>query len=361
MTGVWQMKRTFSTAFATATVLTLLACAGCKDAHVRQEAKLLIVPATTVGKALQYVMAGTDKQLVDRGRISAHRRVRVDPNTEIDCWVIHSRLHDESGAKKGDLFERQITRGTVVLLHPLCTGKAWFLSLGEKLARRGWDVVLMDVRGHGFSDGEYITWGVREKQDIKRVMDRLIEAEPISSDLYVCGASMGGCVGVQYAAIDPRVRGVMALGPPAGARQAGRRMLWLVPRGQFEAALQTAGQMAHFNPEQASAVDAAKNLNCPLLVAHGCLDLLVPLGQGAEIFNAAPVRKKFLALRWAGHAPEIGRDGWLMDKIDLLAAMSRQENFSVRTVAGTRVDRRPAGQGGRFIRISPGLGEGGRR
>lgn len=303
--------------------MVLAFCAGCPTVR-DQAAKIVVEPPAFPGKAMQ-ALAGGEGLLLKNGRIDAHHRVKVQDGAEIDTWVIRSRLHDPTGPERGSPFERQVSRGTAVLLHPLSAGKAWFLGLGGKLADRGWDVVLIDIRGHGYSDGQYITWGAREKQDVKTVLDRLLELEPISPDVYACGASMGGCIAVQYAAFDPRCRGVIALGPPADARAIGRRMLMLTTESFFDTAMTRAGELAGFDPKDASAVAAAAKLSCPLVVVHGSMDLVVPMGQGRAVFEAAKGPKKMIRLALAGHAPEIGREGWLADQFEVLTEMGRKE------------------------------------
>ncbi len=315
-------------------VLIPLASAGC-DAQTDQEARLLVVPVQWVGKTMEFC-AGPRERLLKSERIDVHHRVKTADGVEIDVWVIKSRLYDEAAKNKGSLFEGKITRGTVVMLHPLMVGKTWFLGMGQKLADRGWDVVLMDLRGHGYSQGQYVTWGVKEKRDVKAVMDELIRTQPISEEIYACGSSTGGSVAIQYAAIDPRCKGVIALAPPAGAIDVFRRLLCLLPESRFEAALKRAGQVADFDPAEASAVAAAGELSCPLILIHGSWDLLVPFRHSEQIADATSAPKKVIPLKYVGHASEVGRSGWLTEQMDVLADMARSEEPSVRTITRSR-------------------------
>jgi len=316
----------------------LLACLGC-EATTNQEARLLVQPAGWVGRAIEQCVGPADR-LQQAGRIDSHRRVEVEEGVEIDVWVLKSRLYDQAADNRENLFEGRMTRGTIVLLHPMLTGKAWFLGLGERLADRGWDVVLLDLRGHGFSGGDYTTWGVREKHDVKKVVDDVLAHEAVSGKVYACGSSMGGSVAIQYAAIDPRCQGVVAISPPAGAIGVFRRMLCLLAEPYFQKAVNRAGEMAEFDPADASTVAAAKQLQCPLVVIHGSWDLVVPFSQGEAIVQASSApKKKLIPVRFAGHAAELGRIGWLSDQIDVMADMSRAHRPDLppdRTVARAR-------------------------
>lgn len=304
------------------TAIVAVVLAGCSGS-LEQDALSLVVPASMGGKAAQG-LTGTGERLIEQGRIDLHRRVTVHDRIEIDVWVIRARAPDRKGGGKGPPPARPKARGTVVLLHPLLMSKSWFLGLGEMLAKRGWDVVLPDLRAHGRSGGKYVTWGYKEKHDVKAVMDDLTLLENVvSENIYVCGASLGGCVAIQYALLDSRCKGVLALASPAGARQIARRMLMMLTDESFEDALLRAGQIAHFDPDRASAVTAAAGLDCPIMLVHGWLDLVVPFSHSREIYNAAAQPKKLVGLALAGHTPDIGRDKWVADQIDVLVEMGK--------------------------------------
>jgi len=314
--------------------IAALAFAGCAS-QTEREARLLVVPVNWIGKTMEWC-AGPRERLLKNERIDLRRRVKTPDGIEIDVWVIKSRLYDKGADNKGSLFESRITRGTVVMLHPLLMGKTWFLRMGQDLAERGWDIILLDLRGHGYSGGQYITWGFKEKHDVKAVVDELIKTQPLSDKVYVCGSSTGGSIAIQYAAIDPRCKGVIALAPPAGAIDIFRRMLFLVPESNFETALKRAAEMADFDPTQASAVAAAKKLSCPLILIHGSWDWLVPFRNSEQIADATSAPKKLIPLKYVGHASEIGRDGWLSDQMDVLSDMARKNQPAVHTITRSR-------------------------
>jgi alpha-beta hydrolase superfamily lysophospholipase len=172
--------------------------------------------------------------------------------------------------------------------------KGWFFSLGEQLAANGWDVVLPDLRAHGASGGKYVTWGAKDKRDIKTVVDKLLAEEIIEPKLYAMGASLGGCVAIQYAAFDTRCQGVLALAPPTGVNG-------------------VAGELAGFDATDASAIDAAGKLKCPLILAHGRLDIIVPHNHSEQIYQAASGPKKLISLPLTNHVTvQVGQSGWIV-------------------------------------------------
>ena len=57
---------------------------------IEKKARKLIVPAALPGRVMQE-LTGTAEQLIERGRIDAHRRMTTPDGIEIDTWVIKSR------------------------------------------------------------------------------------------------------------------------------------------------------------------------------------------------------------------------------------------------------------------------------
>lgn len=294
-------------------VLGLTACTGCPR---REYAKALV--ARDVGSSgLMLMITGTGEQLIKAGRIDLARKFKMPDKTDIDVWLIKARPAEIRENLKAP-------RGTVLVLHEKNRSKASYLGLGELLAKKGFDVVLPDLRGHGRSGGKYITYGVREKLDVKAVLDQLLREGTIHAPIYVFGVSLGGAVAVQYAAIAPACKGVLAMSPYRDARAPCRRAMTLMAPltsiEDFEATLALAGKMAKFDPADASTVKAAGKLRCPIHLVHGLIDLSVPLEDSQAVYDAAGEPKKLTVI--LPHEQLIVaaiQDAWVADRIDELA------------------------------------------
>ena len=233
----------------------------------------------------------------------------------MDVWVINARI-PKGTAPVG---------ATALVIHGMTTSKAFFLSLGEDLARAGWDVVLPDLRAHGNSGGKYMTWGAIEKYDMKEIVDALIDEKLIAPRIHALGGSVGGCVAIQYAAIDTRCKGVMALAPPTGIRGGAKLLSPFSTKEVLNSTVTRAGAMAEFDPENASAVSAATRLKCPLILVHGRFDVVVPFEHSQKIYNAAWEPKKLIPLWFADHnGVQLGYNKWIVKKMQLLMDMANQ-------------------------------------
>ncbi|MFP3938322.1 MAG: alpha/beta hydrolase [Phycisphaerae bacterium] len=302
------MKRTV----ASAALLWVLATGlGCQhDEYARQ----LIQPNTHPGKVREN-LTGSGDQLVARNRISEHRVITVGDGTDIDVWTISAREQDDSAEQP---------RGTVVVLHGTSESKATYLGVGRRLSTKGFDVVLPDLRRHGRSGGEVTTYGAKEKQDVKTVMDELLAEQVVSEPVYAVGTTLGAATAILYAAIDDRVEGVMVITPYKDAETMMRRHLAIMAPAMSAAdvreVIDRAAEMGDFELSEASAQEAAPRLDCPLLLIHGLIDVSVPLEHSETIYRAANEPKDMRVFKpGPEHMVLIARwEDWIAERVDEL-------------------------------------------
>ncbi|QHN49170.1 alpha/beta fold hydrolase [Geobacillus stearothermophilus] len=123
-----------------------------------------------------------------------------DGKTALEGWIIPPK-----GAAKM----------TVIFAHGYGNNRVQenvpFLPLAKRLVDDGYRVILFDFRASGESEGDMITIGVKEKDDLLGVIDyaKRHYREPVA--LY--GVSMGAATSILAAAEDQDVRGVIADSP----------------------------------------------------------------------------------------------------------------------------------------------------
>jgi pimeloyl-ACP methyl ester carboxylesterase len=191
-------------------------------------------------------------------------------------------------------------RATIFVLPGITDDKEYMRAYADRLATAGYRAVLIDSRGHGRSTGQWLTWGVQEARDLSQLIDALGIDGPIG----VLGHSYGGASAIQWAAQEPRVKAVMALGPFSSMRNCVASLpvvRSVVPRFVLEHALVRAGQLAGFRPDDADARVAARKTRAPILIVHGTEDPIVPLEQARNIAAAAPDHVKLVVLEGQDH------------------------------------------------------------
>ena len=290
----------------------LLACCGllggCTIDHCARD---LIKQDTIYGK-VNMVVLGSSKQLEERGDISAGRRYTMPDKVEIDVWVLKAS-------------SKAAPKGTVLVIHGLGDAKVTYLKLAKMLAKKGFDVVLPDLRAHGRSTGRYVTYGALEKHDQRRVIDPLYEEKLISEPLLALGVGLGGSVAIQYAAVDPRVKGVMAMAPFKDLKSVTRELIStpFMSNEDLQQVLARAGEMGKFDPAAASALEAIAKVRCPVMLVHGKLDMLVRHTDSEELRKAAGGPAELELISWAGHIGMIfGREAKVVASLEKLASQA---------------------------------------
>jgi len=283
-------------------------------------ARKIVECDATHGKLVE-MLSGSPEALIKDGQISAHRRCETADGTEIDVWIINPPPLPEDQPETPH-------PGTVLILHGLGESKASFPypGAGRRLAKMGYDVVLPDLRTHGRSSGKYVTHGAKEKQDVKSVVDQLLQEGLIHEPVYAFGSTLGAVTAIQYAAIDPRCKGVFAMTPYKDARSIAQIQLVLPSQKDLDSAIARAGEIAEFDPEEASAVKAAEKLEIPLLLAHAMLDAVVPADNSKAIHAAAAGPTELILINPAEHVATFTiLEDWIAEKMDTLAKTKLKE------------------------------------
>ena len=104
-------------------------------------------------------------------------------------------------------------RGTVIVLHGYGLSHDVLFPWGMALADAGWRCILVDLRGHGRSGGDTISFGVEETGDLIAMLDELERRQAIAGPIGVLGDSYGAALALRWATHDPRVRTVVAMAP----------------------------------------------------------------------------------------------------------------------------------------------------
>ena len=178
---------------------------------------------------------------------------------------------------------------------------------------RGFDVVAYDSRAHGESAGDVCTYGFYEKEDLRRVLDR-VTAKPV----VLMGMSMGAAIALQEAAADRRIAAVVAVSPFADLRTAAsERAPFFASKGNLADAFKLAEQQGNFRVDDVSPVAAAARITAPTLIIHGERDDETPPAHSQRIFAALHEPKRLIVVPAAGHNHVLNAqiwneiDGWL--------------------------------------------------
>lgn len=171
----------------------------------------------------------------------------------------------------------------------------------------GRNVLLINQRCHGGSEGKTITFGILERKDVLgwiRYANNRFGNVPI----LLSGVSMGAATVLMAAGMDlpENVKGIIADCPYDAPSNIIKKVLGqdMGMPVKFVYPLIRLGGMLYgkFNLGADSPVEAVKKAQLPILLIHGDEDRFVPHSMSRNIYAAAPEKIEFHTIPGAGHA-----------------------------------------------------------
>ena len=194
----------------------------------------------------------------------------------------------------------------VLLLHGIGDSRSGALGFARMFTAQHDTVLAPDSRAHGESGGELVTFGVREQDDVRRWASWLRQRHACTRVLGL-GESLGGSVLIMAAASQPPPFDAIVAECPYGdlpliAEYRVHKLAGALAKPLVWSARLYALLRYQLDLSRTSAIQAARQLNTPLLLIHGLQDDRTPPGHSRSIFAAA---KPGLAELWevpnAGH------------------------------------------------------------
>lgn len=230
-----------------------------------------------------------------------------DPPDAYDLPFEHVTFAARDGVALGGwlIGEERHPRPTVIFCPGMFGSMDGDTHLAPAFDRAGFDVLQFDWRGHGISDGQRVTLGLREVDDLRGAID-FLQARGVPT-VGLLGFSMGSVVALRVAAEDPRVRCVAADGAYTSMDRAVQGALHSRLRIRFRALAWLIVRMAELRlggvglgaagPLPAVAAIAPR----PVLFIQGSDDPFVTPAEQAELLAACGEPKALWQVPGAGH------------------------------------------------------------
>ena len=235
------------------------------------------------------------------------RRAQAEADEE-PGWTRRFIRLDDGTRLAGAWHATEGARGRVaLLLHGFGEDRAAMRSRGEFLVAQGWNVLLVDGRGRGASEGRWLTHGAREAGDVHAWIEearRLCGGNPIEVVLW--GRSMGAAIAVRGAGVDPphAIKGLILEAPYADlcdtlAAWLRRRRLpgWLA-----RVILGRAARLSGVSLHEPSPLVVAPSLSLPILILAGGDDWVTPPAEVRRLAKALAAEPVLIEVPGARHA-----------------------------------------------------------
>ena len=195
----------------------------------------------------------------------------------------------------------------VLLLHGYTGWKEEMYPIAYEYAKRGYQVLVPDMRCSGESQGDFIGMGWTDRLDNQLWLERILAMDE-RAQIVIHGQSMGGACALMMAgeALSKHVIAAVSDSAYTDAYSIFKKQLkdWFhIPGFPLVDGASLMLQMrGGYSLKEASALEAVKKSSIPLLIIHGEEDAFVPVEMAYELYDAADCEKEILIVEGAGHA-----------------------------------------------------------
>ena len=203
------------------------------------------------------------------------------------------------------------TAPTAILLHGYRSmGLRDLSGIADEFFALGFNILLLTQRAHGKSSGGAISFGIKERLDVKALCEYIDKKQYGKGKIILCGVSMGASSVLMASALPlpESVRGIVCDCPFSSPRDIIRKVIsdkglpagFVYPFIRLGAIL-----FGGFDPSSLSVCEEVKGAKIPLLLFHGTEDKLVPISMSEEIFENYREKKTFVKIHGATHTTSV--------------------------------------------------------
>ena len=191
-----------------------------------------------------------------------------------------------------------------ILIHGYADAKVGAIAWASLFHQLGWNILAIDLRAHGESDGRYCTGGFFERDDLTQVIDELLASRPGETrQLVLFGISLGAAVAAAVAATRKDIAAVILDSPFTDYRRAVTAHInslgmpdGLVIRG----ALWLAEILSGARFDLVRTIDMIPRIQCPVMAILGGKDELLSESDRTALRQAMGERR-MVVIPDAGH------------------------------------------------------------
>ena len=213
--------------------------------------------------------------------------------------IDYGMVYDEVTAKTSDglslagWFVAPKNGALILLQHGYKSARGEMLNEAGMLHRHGYGLLITSLRTHDLSDGEIISFGTYEMKDLEAWYALARSLEGVNPDrIGIVGNSLGGTLAIEFAAMEPGVRAVVAnsaFSSLSDTIETSVKFFTGLPPFPFAPLITFwAEHEAGFRHEDVDATRWIGRISPrPVLLMQGGKDVVISVGSGQRLYDAA--------------------------------------------------------------------------
>lgn len=214
----------------------------------------------------------------------------------------------------GRYFDNKSSK-TIILFHGYRSDAFFDFSCAVKFyVELGVNILIVDQRAHGDSEGKLITFGIKERYDVKSWIEFVNEKFGVE-EIYLSGISMGATTVLLSADrnLPANVKGIIAdcgfTSPAEIIKTVAEKSFHIRGWGAIAIINLVCKMVGGFSVYEASTVDALEKSDIPVFFIHGAADNFVPCYMSEQAYDAAKGEKHICIVDNADHGLSFLLDG----------------------------------------------------
>lgn len=181
------------------------------------------------------------------------------------------------------------------------------LSTGIRRAKScGRNVLIVDQRSHGKSDGHTISFGIKERYDCLSWVNFVVKEFGSDIKIILTGISMGAATVMMASNLDlpKNVIGILADCGYDTPRNIIKKYIYdmKLPGNFFIPFVKLGGLIfGHFNLDKVTPLSCVKEAKVPIIFIHGESDTFIPYQMSENLYKACSSRKHLVIIKNAEH------------------------------------------------------------
>ncbi len=223
-------------------------------------------------------------------------KARSDEYITVDNLKLHGVFYDQHSDR------------SVIIVHGYCAKLYYRLMDVPYYYKKGYNVLLIDLRAHGESEGKDITLGALESKDTIE-WAKWLSKRTNNSKIILDGVSMGAATVLNCSGnpdLPNNVVGIVAdcsyTSPMDISRHIIKRTFKIPGKLSTQIAKRYAKAFHHYDMSIDSPINNIKKAKIPALIIHGDKDDFVPFSMSQDIYDNYAGPKMRLITKDTGHA-----------------------------------------------------------